>query len=223
MWQMCSPASSARRMLPLPSGYQGSRIESWPKHTFMPARSSSATRVRPRRFGNVSKRPCRWMLSVGHEMKLICERFSKRNSFEQYALSYEPIAVVWLAVTRAPIPRTRASSASTSRKREFGSSVSSQCTSTRQPLRSARSIRNRIELTPCSRVFSKCGMPPTTSAPTSIARSISARPPSNDSMPSCGNATICRSISPRASSFTSSIAFSAASEGSVTSTCVRTC
>ena len=56
------------------------------------------------------------------------------------------IAVVWLAVTRLPMPRTRASSASTSRKREWGSSVSSQCTSTRQPVRSARSIKNLIEL-----------------------------------------------------------------------------
>ena len=38
-----------------------------------------------------------------------------------------------LAVTCAPMPRTRASSASTSRKRDCGSSISSQWTSTRRP------------------------------------------------------------------------------------------
>ncbi len=131
--------------------------------------------------------------------------------------------MVWLAVTRSPISRTRASSASTSRKRDCGSSVSSQCTSTRQPLRSARSMRNLIELTPWSRVFSKCGMPPTTSAPMAIASVISSRPPLNDSMPSCGKATICRSIRWRVSSRTSSMDLSADSVGSVTSTWVRTC
>jgi putative CocE/NonD family hydrolase len=38
------------------------------------------------------------------------------------------------------------------------------------------SIRNFTELTPWSRVYSKCGMPPTTSAPRRMASSINSRP-----------------------------------------------
>ncbi|MNL36818.1 hypothetical protein D3C87_1589270 [compost metagenome] len=84
-------------------------------------------------------------------------------------------------------------------------------------------MRNFTELTPWSRVYSKCGMPPTTSAPMRIASSISSRPLRYDSMPSWGKATICMSTRCRLSSRTSSIAFSAVSCGSVTSTWVRTC
>lgn len=44
-------------MLPLPTGYHGSLIESWPKQTLMPLSHISFTRVRPRRFGRTIADP----------------------------------------------------------------------------------------------------------------------------------------------------------------------
>ncbi len=86
--------------------------------------------------------------------------------------------MVWLAVTRPDIPRLIVSAAITSTKRAWSSSVSSQWMSIRRPNSSARSKASCTDATPSSRVSSKCGMPPTTSAPSSIASRIRPAPPS---------------------------------------------
>src|SRR5229473_1244744 len=104
------------------------------------------------------------------------------------------MAVVWLAVTRPPIPSRIVSAAMTSTKREWSSSVSSQWMSTRKPLSAASDIANLTERSPYSRVSSKWGMAPTTSTPMSTARRIRSSPPSNDMIPCCGNATSCTDI-----------------------------
>ena len=88
------------------------------------------------------------------------------------------MAVVWLAVTRPSSPRRMVSAAMTSLKREWSSSVSSQWMSTRRPCSAASAIANFTERSPYSRVISKCGMPPTTSAPACTALRISSSPPS---------------------------------------------
>ena len=105
--------------------------------------------------------------------------------------------------------------------REAGSSVSSQCRSTRSPRRAAISQRMRTDSAPSAIVRSKCGMPPTMSTPLSSARVRLPSAPSERSRPSCGNATSCRSRYGRTRSRTCSSASTASSRGSQTSTCER--
>ncbi|EWS59209.1 hypothetical protein Y695_04633 [Hydrogenophaga sp. T4] len=47
----CRPMWATSSMSPLPSEYQGSITQSWPKATVTPAAMSSGTRVMPRRLG----------------------------------------------------------------------------------------------------------------------------------------------------------------------------
>ena len=84
--------------------------------------------------------------------------------------------MVWLAVTRSPIPVLMASAAMTSRKRDSGSSVSSQWTSMGLSYFSASLKVSFTDAAPISRVCSKCGMPPTASAPSLSASSMSSAP-----------------------------------------------
>ena len=71
-----------------------------------------------------------------------------------YALLYECIAVVWLAVTRPDMPRRIVSATITSTNRDCSSSVSSQWMSTRRPCSSASAKAYRTDSTPSSRVSS---------------------------------------------------------------------
>jgi hypothetical protein len=50
-WVACAPTKATWTGLPVPSGYQGSMMSSWPNATLMPAASISLTLVSPRRFG----------------------------------------------------------------------------------------------------------------------------------------------------------------------------
>ena len=90
--------------------------------------------------------------------------------------------------------------ASISVVRRPGSPVSSTSIATRRPCGGGSA---HIRWT-CSRasasVCSIHGMPPTTSAPSSIASRTRVSAPGSRSRPSCGNATTCRSTTPRNSS-----------------------
>src|SRR6266478_4944306 len=66
------------------------------------------------------------------------------------------MAVVWLAVTRPPMPSRIVSAAMTSTNREWSSSVSSQWMSTRRPLSAASAIANLTDRSPYSRVDIHC-------------------------------------------------------------------
>ena len=131
--------------------------------------------------------------------------------------------MVWLAVTRAPIWRSRASVARISKLREAGSSISSQWTSTSLSYLSARAIRKWTDSHPYSVLNSKWGIPPTTSTPSFTACSISSFPWGKLKIPSCGKATSWSSKSSFISSRNSKRAWVAIRWGSVTSTWLRTC
>jgi hypothetical protein len=73
-------------------------------------------------------------------------------------------------VTRPCRPRRCVWKASVSMWRDSGSSLSSQCMSTRRPRSAASSHSRRTLSAPSAIVRSKCGMPPTTSTPRSSAR-----------------------------------------------------
>lgn len=50
-WVACAPTKATCTGFPVPSGYQGSMMSSWPNATLMPAASISLTLVSPRRLG----------------------------------------------------------------------------------------------------------------------------------------------------------------------------
>ena len=105
---------------------------------------------------------------------------------------YEPIAVVWLAVTLFFKPLSKALVATTSKNLDCSSSISSQWTSTNTSYFLANSKILFIDSTPYSLVNSKCGIAPITSAPNFIASSTNSNPLGYERIPSCGKATICK-------------------------------
>ena len=81
-------------------------------------------------------------------------------------------------------PRRCVSPASVSMCRDIGSSVSSQCMSTRNQRCAASSHSSLTLCAPSAMVRSKCGMPPTTSTPRSSARFRLSSAPGERSTPS---------------------------------------
>ncbi|MNT09091.1 hypothetical protein D3C72_1438590 [compost metagenome] len=124
-------------------------------------------------------------------------------------------------VTLPCMPRRWLWKARVSMWRDSGSSDSSQCMSTISPRSQANSHSRRTDSAPSAMVRSKCGMPPTTSTPMAIARFRLSKAPGLRRMPSCGNATSCKSRYGATCRLTSSSASTASRRGSQISTCER--
>ena len=124
-------------------------------------------------------------------------------------------------VTRPCRPRRWVWNARVSMWRLSGSSLSSQCMSTRKPRWAASSHRIFTLSAPSAMLRSKCGMPPTTSTPRSSARCRLCNAPGARSKPSCGKATSCRSRYGATRRLTSSSARTASRRSSHTSTWLR--